>query len=100
MGPTGGPSRRAFAHANELVTLAREVRAFEGTSLEIVPYVGPVFPDEVVDLLVNMSLAAQRPINWNVLRVDAKNTDIGYGKLAASDHARERGERSSLSPRR
>jgi N-acyl-D-aspartate/D-glutamate deacylase len=45
----------------------------------------------VVDLMARMSVAAQRPLNWNVLPVRADNFQEVEGKLAASDYARERG---------
>ena len=33
------------------------------------------FDDEEVELMTRMSLEAQRPLNWNVLGVDAKDPD-------------------------
>ena len=58
------PSR--FATAEELVALSRVVRDHPGTTLEFIPAVGG-FEDKHVELMADMSLAADRPLNWNVL---------------------------------
>jgi N-acyl-D-aspartate/D-glutamate deacylase len=39
----------------------------------------------------DLSLAANRPLNWNVLSADAADAEGVAGRLAASDYARERG---------
>ena len=52
------PSRYASRH--ELVELARVCSEFEGTSLELIPCVGP-FDDAAITLMTNMSVAAQDP---------------------------------------
>ena len=60
------PSR--FASREEFLALARAVRDFPGTTLEFIPTVG-VFNEAQQDLMASMSLAANRPLNWNVLGV-------------------------------
>ena len=40
-----------------------------------------------------MSLAANRPLNWNVLQVNSRSGEITANKLSASDYAAERGAR-------
>ena len=85
------PSRHA-TH-DEVVALAKIAGEYEGTSLEFIPQVGPTFDDFAVELMADMSAAAQRALNWNVLGVGANGLDAAYGKLAASDHAREKGGR-------
>lgn len=82
------PSRHATLA--ELVELARVAGEFEGTSLEIIPQVGP-FDQWAIDLMVDMSVAAGRPINWNVMAVSPFNHDENQAKLAAGDLARARG---------
>ena len=83
------PSRHASTQ--ELVELARVTGEFAGTSLEIIPQVGPKFDQWAVDLMTDMSVAAQRPINWNVMTVNRTNYDDCLAKLEAGDYARARG---------
>jgi N-acyl-D-aspartate/D-glutamate deacylase len=85
------PSR--YATRDELVALAAVVGEYPGTGLEIIPQVGPVFDDWAVELMADMSVAAGRPINWNVLTASAANAESTAAKLAASDRAREKGGR-------
>ena len=58
--------RRARPSADELVALAGAVRDHPGTTLEFIPTVGPI-PEERMELMADMSLAADRPLNWNLL---------------------------------
>jgi len=83
------PSR--YATHDEVVALAKTAGEFEGTSLEFIPQVGPAFEPWAVELMADMSSAAQRALNWNVMGVGAANLDECYGKLAASDYARSKG---------
>jgi N-acyl-D-aspartate/D-glutamate deacylase len=83
------PSRNGSL--DELVELARVTGEFVGTGLEIIPQVGPRFDQWAVDLMADMSIAAQRPINWNVLLANHANLDECLGKLEASDYARAKG---------
>jgi N-acyl-D-aspartate/D-glutamate deacylase len=82
------PSRHATT--SELIELAKVTGEYEGTGLEIIPQVGP-FDQWAIDLMVDMSVAAQRPINWNVMVVTQSNMDDCQAKLAAGDAARARG---------
>lgn len=83
------PSR--FASQDEFVALASMCRDFEGTVLAMLPSADNTFPDEIVELMISMSLAADRPINWNAIVPYENNLADTYQKLAASDRARERG---------
>jgi N-acyl-D-aspartate/D-glutamate deacylase len=82
------PSR--YATEDELIALCKVVSRFPGTTLEFIPCVGQ-FEDYAADLMTRMSLAADRPLNWNVLFVSAANMDMAEHNLAASDYARDRG---------
>jgi N-acyl-D-aspartate/D-glutamate deacylase len=64
------PSR--IASREELLELCRAVGEHPGTFLEaIVEGCNHLFSDDEVEILAGMSIAAQRPLNWNVLTVDA-----------------------------
>ena len=83
------PSR--YATTAELVELARVCGEFEGTSIEVIPQVGPKFDQWAVDLMTDMSVAAQRAVNWNVMSVNQGNLEDCLGKLGASDYAAKKG---------
>jgi N-acyl-D-aspartate/D-glutamate deacylase len=82
------PSR--WASANELVMLASVCRQVEGTSLEFLPGVGR-WDDKTQQVMIDMTVAAQRPLNWNIITVSAQSRDHWQGKLALSDRARSAG---------
>ena len=84
------PSR--FATRDELVDLCSTLSEYEGTSLEFIPMVGP-FEPWAVELMAAMSAGAQRPLNWNVLGVNARNLNEAEQKLEAGTYAREHGGR-------
>jgi len=86
----GKPVPSRHASAAEIVRLAGVCRRHPGTTLEFLPTVGP-FGDEHYELMAAMSLAADRPLNWNVLQVMAGANPVWEGQLRASDYARERG---------
>jgi len=82
------PSR--YANRDELVALAEVCRDFEGTSLELIPCIGP-FEDWALDLMADMSAAAGRQLNWNVMLVNHGNHDDCVEKLRAGDVAKTKG---------
>lgn len=86
----GKPVPSRAASRKELVALAAVVRDHAGTTLEFLPTVGN-FEDEHKDLMAAMSLAANRPLNWNVLGVSSFSQEMTASQLSASDYARERG---------
>jgi N-acyl-D-aspartate/D-glutamate deacylase len=86
----GNPVPSRHASREELIALARVVRDFPGTTLEFLPGVA-VFTDEQKELMTDLSLAARRPLNWNVLAPSAGNGDYVEAQLSATDHARARG---------
>jgi N-acyl-D-aspartate/D-glutamate deacylase len=79
---------RAASH-QELLALARAVRDHAGTTLEFIPAMGEI-PDDRIELMADMSLAANRPLNWNLLG-SLSPTAIFEQQLSASDRADERG---------
>ncbi|NKB97099.1 MAG: amidohydrolase family protein [Pseudomonadales bacterium] len=84
----GQPVPSRHASREELVGLAGVCKDHEGTSLEFLPAVGE-FSEDVIDLMVDLTTAAQRPLNWNAL--SAGNPAVMENQLSASDRALERG---------
>ncbi|MGA3149175.1 MAG: amidohydrolase family protein [Acidimicrobiales bacterium] len=85
----GRPVPSRVASVAELVALAGAVRDHPGTTLEFIPTVGPI-PAERMELMADMSLAADRPLNWNLLGSLASE-EIYQQQLEASDLAAARG---------
>jgi len=86
----GHPVPSRAATREELIALAGALRGRPGTSLEFIPGVGR-FTDEQVDVMAAMSVAAARPLNWNLLTVIAFAREGVEAQLAASDHAKAQG---------
>jgi N-acyl-D-aspartate/D-glutamate deacylase len=84
------PSR--YATEEEILSLCRVVRDRPGTTLEFIPCVG-LLEDFAPGILTEMSLAANRPVNWNVLFVGKGSEAATEHNLAASDYAAARGAR-------
>jgi N-acyl-D-aspartate/D-glutamate deacylase len=85
----GDPVPSRHASPDELVALAGVVAGSSGTQIEFVP--GEGFGADDVDLMVRMSLAAQRPLNWNILLLEPSHLERAAARLAASDEARRHG---------
>ena len=79
------------ASDEELFALCRTVRAHPGTTLEFAPSLAEF--EATGELMIEMSLVAGRPINWNVLIVNAQRPDDYLRQLALSDLAALRGAR-------
>ncbi|MET9320202.1 D-aminoacylase [Streptomyces sp. NPDC003038] len=90
----GSPVASRHAEPAELLVLAKAVAAHEGTQLEaIVAGCLDQFSDEEIDLFVEMSAAAGRPLNWNVLTIDASVPERVPRQLVPSERARAAGGR-------
>ena len=91
---SGQPVPSRSASRNELLALAAGVRDHPGTTLEaIIPGCLQGFSDDEVALLTEMSVAADRPLNWNLLGVSAANPAGHQRQLHASEVAAEHGGR-------
>jgi N-acyl-D-aspartate/D-glutamate deacylase len=89
----GQPVPSRHATREELVELCGVVSEYPGTvGVEFIPTVGR-FDDDVYQLLTDMSHAANRQLNWNVVFPTARQRDVIEEKLRASDYAAERGAR-------
>lgn len=84
------PSRHASE--KELVELCAVLKDTPAVALEFIPTIER-FDDEVYQLLTDMSVAADRPLNWNVIFVNARQADLIEEKLKASDFASQQGGR-------
>ncbi|MFE6686730.1 amidohydrolase family protein [Streptomyces sp. NPDC057743] len=90
----GAPVASRHARPAELLALSRAVADHEGTQIEaIVAGCLDQFADDEIDLLVEMSAAAGRPLNWNVLTIDAAVPERVPRQLLASERARKAGGR-------
>ena len=89
----GRPVPSRSATFEEFIALAGALRAHPGTTLEFIPTVGPI-PVERMELMADMSLAADRPLNWNLLGSLASE-EIYEQQLEASDGPPERAPMSS-----
>jgi N-acyl-D-aspartate/D-glutamate deacylase len=87
---TGVPVPSRHASREELLALCAEVKNHEGTTLEFIPAVGQ-FSDETFELMGDMSAAADRPLNWNLLQVYAQNWELVQHQLAGFEIAAKRG---------
>jgi N-acyl-D-aspartate/D-glutamate deacylase len=86
------PSRSAGR--DELLALARAVRDHEGTQVEfILPGCLSGFTADETVLMGDLSLAAGRPANWNVLAVSSMNPTGWIDQLASSSEVAARGGR-------
>ena len=89
---TGTPVPSRHGSREEMIALCAVVREFPGTTLEFIPQVGS-FTAESFDLMAAMSVAANRPLNWNLLQVQAQNWEQVQHQLTGGDIAQAQGGR-------
>ena len=90
----GQPVPSRAAELEEMLALCEVVSRYPGTTLEFITD-GCLngFSDEEIERMAQMSRVAQRPLNWNVLSVDARDPERIPHQLRASDRAAEIGGR-------
>ena len=84
------PSRHASER--ELVELCSVLRNTGAVALEFIPTVER-FDEGVYQLLTDMSVAADKPLNWNVIFANARQAEVIEEKLQASNYAARQGGR-------
>ncbi|MDO0914076.1 D-aminoacylase [Streptomyces sp. DT2A-34] len=90
----GKPVASRHAKPDELLAMSRAVGDHEGTQIEaIVAGCLDQFSDAEIELFVEMSAAAGRPLNWNVLTIDSAVPERVPRQLLASEQARKAGGR-------
>jgi N-acyl-D-aspartate/D-glutamate deacylase len=88
----GNPVPSRHASREEILALYSVVSEFEGTTAEYLPSID--FDESTYTMLTDVSLAAQRPVNWNAMGVasnDENERRVNAYRLGAGDYARERG---------
>jgi N-acyl-D-aspartate/D-glutamate deacylase len=86
----GDPVPARGADTYEILALCEETGRWPGTTLEgIFDGASEGFSDAELELLPEMSVRANRPLNWNLLVVDAKDPSRIDRHLAVSHRARE-----------
>jgi N-acyl-D-aspartate/D-glutamate deacylase len=88
----GDPVPSRSATLEELVALSKVTGEHPGTTLEFIPAVGG-FDEPALEAMAEMSRAANRPLNWNVLVASAGRAAHAWEMLGASDYAAARGGR-------
>lgn len=90
----GDPVPAKGATDDELLALCEETGRWPGTTLEgIFDGASDGFDQRELDLIPSMSTRANRPLNWNLLVVDARDPDRINRHLAVSKRARDIGGR-------
>ena len=79
----GDPVPSRFANELELFRLCSVVADYPGTTIEYIP----VKAADEMARMTGMSLAARRPLNWNILQIGAARTADFKADMAASDYA-------------
>ncbi len=90
----GRPVPSRGADGDELLALCEVVGRFPGTSVAGIFTGGSNgFGAEEAEMIASLSVAANRPLNWNVLVVDAADPGRIDAQMLPSRRARERGGR-------
>lgn len=90
----GDPVPARGADSEEILALCEETGRWPGTTLEgIFDGASDGFSERELELLPQMSVRANRPLNWNLLVVDANDPGRIDRHLAVSHKAREVGGR-------
>ncbi len=86
----GQPVPSRHATRAELIALAQTCGEFAGTSIEFLPGIG-LWDAETQQLMIDMTVVAQRPMNWNLIVGSERTRDEAFARLDVSDLARAAG---------
>jgi N-acyl-D-aspartate/D-glutamate deacylase len=86
----GRPVPSRHATPAELIALAQTCGEFAGTSIEFLPGLG-LWDAETQQLMIDMTVGAQRPMNWNLIVGSERTRDEAFARLDVSDLARAAG---------
>ncbi|MEX1217209.1 MAG: amidohydrolase family protein [Acidimicrobiales bacterium] len=91
----GNPVPSRWASRDEFLALSSATGQHAGTSLEFIASASGFFTEDEMNLMADMSVAAQRTLNWNVMVVSSDPTAAAgrENKLSASDVAAAKGGR-------
>jgi N-acyl-D-aspartate/D-glutamate deacylase len=89
---SGRPVPSRAATTQEFLALSAVVGELPGTQLELIPS-NDLFSEDDMNLMAAMSRTANRPLNWNILRVEKADERGIEHQLSASDWAADRGGR-------
>ena len=88
----GNPISSRNADRREMLAFCAVVRDHPGTTLEYITNgCLDTFSDEEMDLMVDMSTTARRPLNWNVLTIDSRGPEKVARQLEVSSKAADAG---------
>lgn len=89
----GNPVPSRFAAREELIRVSGVIRKHPGTRLEFIPpTTSTSFDEATISLMAEMSAAADRTLNWNILAVGLSGTEADiWSRVAAHDAAAKRG---------
>lgn len=88
----GDPIPSRWATEAEMLAFCAETGKHPGTTLEyITDGCMDRFSDVEMDLMTKLSATANRPLNWNVLTVDAKHKERIMHQVALGEYSKERG---------
>ena len=89
---TGNPVSSRYADRREMLGLCEVVEQYPGTTLEFITNgCLDTFSDEEIALMVDMSVTAKRPLNWNVLTIDSRSPEKVARQLTVSSKAADAG---------
>lgn len=86
----GNPVPSRHASREEFIALAAVCRDHPGTIVEFLPGISK-FTEEQMQLMTDLSLAAQRSLNWNALSANVGQEALLEHQLSATDYARKAG---------